>query len=151
MKNSILSKTLKGALILAFTFSATAVMAQVPTEAATMPAPEESVVDVINASPDHTILASLLVETRLDETLSQAGAFTVVAPTDAAFAELGDAFESLKDNPQQLQQIVLNHLFQGAATATEVEEAFGLEISATIDSPDNGVVHVTDEVILQRQ
>jgi uncharacterized surface protein with fasciclin (FAS1) repeats len=151
MKNSILSKTQKGALILAFTLSATAVMAQVPTEAATMPAPEESVVDVINASADHTVMAELLVETRLDETLSQAGAFTVVAPTDAAFAELGEAFESLKGNPQQLQQIVLNHLFQGAASATEVEEAFGLEISATIDSPDNGVVHVTDEVILQRQ
>lgn len=47
------------------------------------------VVDVVNQSDDHTIFASMLAETELDAVISEQGPFKVIAPTDAAFEELG--------------------------------------------------------------
>lgn len=116
-----------------------------------MPMPaEDTVVDAINASEDHKVLASLIKEVQLEEILMQPGSYTVVAPTDAAFEELGDALETVKQNPQQLQQVVLNHLFQGTASAEDIQENLGVNVIATDDTPSNGIIHVSDKVILQQ-
>src|SRR6056297_975343 len=106
-----------------------------------------NVVDVINESDDHTILSELLETTELDNVIAQQGPFTVVAPTDAAFEEMGSELEQVRQDPEQAQEIVIGHLFQGEVTAEEVEPALNIEITNGDISATNGLVHVTDTVI----
>jgi len=106
-----------------------------------------NVVDVINESDDHTILSELLETTELDNVIAQQGPFTVVAPTDAAFEEMGSELEQVRQDPEQAQEIVIGHLFQGEVTAEEAEPALNIEITNGDISATNGLVHVTDTVI----
>ena len=46
---------------------------------------QNTVVDIIVDSPDHTVLETAVATAGLVETLSGEGPFTVFAPTDAAF------------------------------------------------------------------
>jgi uncharacterized surface protein with fasciclin (FAS1) repeats len=107
-----------------------------------------NIVDVINASTDHTILAQLLAEAQLIETLNMEGPYTVLAPTDAAFYELGTALNEVRQDPQQLQAVLLQHLFQGEVPSEDVTEAIGIEIDNGDIEADNGVIHVIETVIL---
>ena len=108
---------------------------------------QDSVVDVISNSDEHTIFTELLVETQLSGVISEQGPFTVVAPTDAAFEALGDEFEQMRANPEVMQNVVIGHLFQGEVTAEEAEPFLGIEIKDGDIPASNGVVHTTDEVI----
>lgn len=108
-----------------------------------------NVVDVINASADHTILAQLIAEAQLVETLNMEGPYTVLAPTDDAFNELGAGLTQLRENPQELQSVLIQHLFQGEVSSDDVTEALGLEIKNGDIEADNGVIHVIDQVIIQ--
>lgn len=142
-------------IIIKSIFTTLAILLSVATlnslQAQDMPMPvEDNVVDAINASEDHKVLASLIKETQLEEVLMQPGSYTVVAPTDDAFMELGDALDAVRQDPQQLQQVVLNHLFQGTASAEDIQENLGVNVIATDDSPSNGVIHISDKVILQK-
>ncbi|TVR15700.1 MAG: fasciclin domain-containing protein [Balneolaceae bacterium] len=107
-----------------------------------------NIVDVINSSEDHTIFAELLAETELDNIIAQQGPFTVVAPTNEAFEALGADLDQLRENPDQLQNIVIGHLFQGEVEAAEVEPALGIAIEEGDISASNGLVHISDEVIM---
>lgn len=107
-----------------------------------------SIVDVINSSEDHTIFAELLTETELDNVISQQGPFTVVAPNNEAFEAMGADLDQLRANPDQLQNVVLGHLFQGEVEAAEVEPALGITIEEGDIQASNGLVHVTDQVIM---
>lgn len=145
MKKIIRKATITTLALLTGFFTVTTLSAQ------DMPMPaEDTVVDAIKASKDHKVLASLIQEVQLEEILMQPGNYTVVAPTDAAFEELGDALEAVKQNPQQLQQVVLNHLFQGTASAEDIQENLGVNVIATDDTPSNGIIHVSDKVILKQ-
>lgn len=108
-----------------------------------------NVVDIINASADHTILAQLLAEAQLVETLSMEGPYTVLAPTDDAFNKLGAGLTQLRENPQDLQSVLIQHLFQGEVKADDVTEAIGIEIENGDIEADNGLIHVIDQVIIQ--
>lgn len=110
-----------------------------------------TVVDVISESNDHTILAELLEETELNNVISQPGSFTVIAPTDAAFEELGSELDELRANPQQLQNVVIGHLFQGEVPASDVEPNLGVEVVEGDIPASNGLVHVTDEVVMSAE
>lgn len=107
---------------------------------------EGNVVDVVKESDDHTIFADLLEESQLDQRLNEEGPFTVMAPTDEAFEEHGDV-EELKENPEQVQQLVINHLFQGENSASELEPQIDAEIEEGDIEASNGVVHEVDQVI----
>lgn len=111
-------------------------------------AQNDTVVDIINSSDDHTILAGILAETELDQTISQPGPFTVMAPTDEAFEALGDQLTQLQQNPDQLQQVIIQHLFQGEVTAAEAAEALEVEVESGDIQASNGVVHSINEVLL---
>jgi len=124
------------ALVFTLIFAANTALAQ-----------DGTVVEVINSSEDHTIFAELLSETNLDEAISAEGPFTVVAPTDAAFEELGDEFDAIKEEPDQLQNIVIGHLFQGEITSADAEPALGVTITEGDIPASNGLVHITDQVI----
>lgn len=108
---------------------------------------QDSVVDVINASEDHTIFAELLTETQLDGVIAEQGPFTVVAPTDAAFEAMGGELEQIRSNPDALQNVVIGHLFQGEVSAEEAEPFLGIEIIDGDIPASNGLVHVINEVI----
>ncbi len=108
---------------------------------------QDSVVDVISDSDEHTIFTELLVETQLSGVISEQGPFTVVAPTDAAFEALGDEYEQMRANPEVMQNVVIGHLFQNEVSAEEAEQFLGIEIKDGDIPASNGVVHTTDEVI----
>lgn len=81
----------------------------------------QDIVDIALGDSDLTSLVAALVEANLVGALDTAGPFTVLAPTNAAFAELGDT--SL--DKQTLQDILLYHVIPGN---------FSAEIVVTLDS-----------------
>lgn len=111
----------------------------------------------------------------LADTLANGGPFTVFAPTDAAFAALGDATiaDLLKpENKQKLASILQLHVVSGKVMAADVVKlksaktiggtelpivvtdgkvsVGGVNVTATDVAAKNGVIHVIDAVILPR-
>jgi uncharacterized surface protein with fasciclin (FAS1) repeats len=107
----------------------------------------------------------------LTRTLSGKGPFTVLAPTDEAFAALpAGALEGLLKDKAKLKAVLLNHVVAGLAPSSEVVKLAsvrtlggaewpvnagdGLKIGgATVVKADviasNGVIHVIDRVLLK--
>jgi uncharacterized surface protein with fasciclin (FAS1) repeats len=82
--------------------------------------------------------------------LQQPGPYTVLAPTNEAFEELGeDKIKTLKENPQELQNVLVGHLFQGNVSSSDVEEAREVNVTKGDIEASNGVVHVIDEVMIE--
>nr|WP_141685358.1 fasciclin domain-containing protein [Pseudoalteromonas luteoviolacea] len=123
-------------------------------------------------------LVSLLSATGLDQTLSDPTIkFTVFAPTDAAFAALGqDTLDALAADTQKLSDILLYHVVSGQSIMSDAAGAVAssdnnMVMMANSDSAalsmvdsklfiddavirtanvnaDNGVIHVLDKVIM---
>jgi len=133
-------------------------------------APDSTIVDVVNNSPDHIVLAQALINAGFDLPLSGYGPFTLFAPTDAAFAALpSDVIEALADT-DVLAQILLYHVVGGNELSTDLSDdqniitLLGRGVKVTVNSDgvfinnakvtiadivtDNGVVHVIDAVLL---
>ncbi|WP_105265566.1 fasciclin domain-containing protein [Pseudoalteromonas sp. T1lg76] len=136
--------------------------------------PQTSVVDVAAASDDFETLVAALKATGLDATLSDMNAqFTVFAPTDDAFALLGeDTINALLEDPDTLSEILTYHVLDsrvesgaavsaaGSTVATVNGASIGLSLSgddllvntATVTQVDikasNGVIHVIDAVLM---
>lgn len=126
----------------------------------------------LEAEGNFTTLVEALQAAGLDDALSDAGPFTIFAPTDAAFAALpSGAVDQLLSNPTgQLTQILLFHVLPGKVMAEDVTDgmqattqqgkAVNFEVAngdikvngANVVVPDleatNGVVHAIDAVIL---
>lgn len=111
-------------------------------------AQDGSVVDVVTSSDDHTILAEMLEETELTNVISQPGPYTVIAPTDEAFEELGSELDEIRSNPERMQNVVIGHLFQGEVAAEESEPALEVSIEEGDIPASNGLVHIVDEVMM---
>jgi uncharacterized surface protein with fasciclin (FAS1) repeats len=131
-----------------------------------------TVVDIIVNSPDHTTLEAAVIAAELADDLSGTGPFTVFAPTDAAFAALpaGVIDALLADPTGDLASILLYHVVGGLALSTDLVDGqvittlLGQDITVTIDMngvminnanvivadiiADNGVVHVIDAVLV---
>lgn len=107
----------------------------------------ENVVDVVKSQEDNTKFAELLEETDMPKVLAQQGPFTVVVPSDEALESLDTDIEELKQDPQQVQNLVSGHLYQGNLPADDVESALGVNVVDGNQEASNGVVHVIDEVI----
>ena len=108
----------------------------------------QDVVEVVNESEDHAIFAELLEEAELKDLLKQEGPYTVLAPTDEAFEHVED-LETLKEDKEQLQTVLVEHLFQGEVAAADVEHARDVNITNGNLEASNGTVHVVDEVLLE--
>ena len=133
-----------------------------------------TIVDVAAKNGSFNTLVAAVKAAGLVETLSGKGPFTVLAPTDAAFAKLpaGTLEMLLKpENKKQLVDILTYHVVPGVAAysdavvkMTEVPTVLGSPIAvkvvggkvmlngATVVTADveatNGVIHVVDTVIL---
>ncbi|MBD1904618.1 fasciclin domain-containing protein [Funiculus sociatus GB2-A5] len=142
-----------------------------PKEGATT-SPNGNVVSVAAQNGSFKVLTAALKAAGLTDTLSQAGPFTVFAPTDAAFAALppGTVEELLKpENKALLTKILTYHVLPGKVTSTQLSsgsvatvEGSSVKVkkgtdgvmvnNAKVVQPDiqatNGVIHVIDKVIV---
>ena len=133
-----------------------------------------TVVDVAVKNGSFNTLVAAIKAAGLVETLSGKGPFTILAPTDAAFAKLpaGTLEMLLKpENKKQLVEILTFHVVPGVAAysdavvkMTEVPTVLGSPVAvkvvggkvmlngATVVAADveatNGVIHVIDAVLL---
>ena len=143
-----------------------------------LPTPPASIVDVAVSNGSFTTLVAALQATGLDTVLDDPeSTFTVFAPTDAAFALLGqDTIDALLADPDTLRDILLYHVVSGSEIlqdgaitvaqsgsnkvdmANERQSALTLAdstlyinksaVSLADVMADNGVIHVVDQVVL---
>jgi uncharacterized surface protein with fasciclin (FAS1) repeats len=133
---------------------------------------QPDVVKVAEGSTDHTTLVAAVKAAELVDVLSNAGPFTVFAPTNAAFAKLptGTVDGLLKpEKKSDLQNILQYHVFVSALKAEDLKDGQVLNMvngdNATITRKDgkiqingativasipasNGMIHVIDAVLL---
>lgn len=143
------------------------------------PAPTESdanIVDTAKANGEFNTLIKVLERTGLDSVLSdESGSFTVFAPTDSAFAAVGEKLiNTLLANPDVLSDILKQHVLpinadsvtamslNGKTVKTVLENELGVSINTETDSlmfggakiitkdivTTNGTIHVIDSVIV---
>lgn len=139
---------------------------------------EGTVVEVAVKDGRFTTLASALIDTGLDETLSGPGPFTVFAPTDDAFDLLPEGLVDGLD-PSVLTAVLAYHVVADELTAAEIiaaataaagpspgsaetaEPEFNVQVidgTVVLDGrvqvtttdifADNGVIHVIDAVLI---
>ena len=133
---------------------------------------QNTVVDIVVNSEDHTLLEAAVIEADLAATLSGPGPFTLFAPTDAAITALATtlgtdangilALPNLADilTYHVVADSVLSGDLMEGATATTIfgaDVTFSLMGGAMVNDAnigpadniaDNGVVHVIDAVLL---
>jgi len=135
---------------------------------------QKDVVKVAVGSPDHTTLVKAVQAAGLVDALSNAGPFTVFAPTNAAFDKLpaGTVEDLLKpENKDKLKAILEHHVMTSALTADFFQEGQSMgmvdgtnatfhvkgkdvyigeaKIVASIRA-SNGYVHVIDGVVVPK-
>lgn len=135
----------------------------------------KDVVKVAAGSKDHTTLVAAVKQAELVDALSNAGPFTVFAPTNAAFDQLpkGTVEDLMKpENKAKLQDILQYHVFVGNLSTTLMQDGQTLNqvnggnitlskngdkvvingkanVVASIPAA-NGVIHVIDAVLLPK-
>ncbi|WP_372768461.1 fasciclin domain-containing protein [Pseudoalteromonas sp.] len=138
--------------------------------------PTTNIVDTAISAGSFSTLVSALQTTNLDSVLAdESKTYTVFAPTDDAFALLGeDTINSLLNNPEVLSNILLQHVVLDEVNSIsaftlngkDVETASGSNVPVTINSESdslmfggakitsediyatNGIIHVIDAVIV---
>jgi uncharacterized surface protein with fasciclin (FAS1) repeats len=133
---------------------------------------QKDVVKVAVGSPDHTTLVTALKSAEYVDVLTNAGPFTVFAPTNAAFDKLpaGTVEGLLKpEKKNDLRNILEYHIFAGVLKAEMLEDGQtygqvsghnitigkkdgkltvnGANVIASIPA-SNGIIHVIDAVLL---
>ncbi|HLF46860.1 MAG TPA: fasciclin domain-containing protein [Chitinophagaceae bacterium] len=133
----------------------------------------KDVVKIASGSGDHTTLVAAIKQAELVNALSNAGPFTVFAPTNAAFDKLPkETLNNLmkNENREQLQDILQYHVFVGTLKTDMLEDGQTLNqvngdniiiskkdgkvminnsatVLASIPAA-NGIIHVIDAVLL---
>jgi uncharacterized surface protein with fasciclin (FAS1) repeats len=133
---------------------------------------QRNVVQVAVASPDHKTLVAALKAADYVDALSNAGPFTVFAPTDEAFGKLpkGTVETLVKPaNKLQLQDILEYHVYVGVIRESMIQNGMSLNqvngknVKITKEGGDtfvngakvlgvvtssNGIIYVIDQVLL---
>ncbi|MBK9337339.1 MAG: fasciclin domain-containing protein [Lewinellaceae bacterium] len=134
---------------------------------------QKNVVQIAVGSKDHTTLVAAVKAAALVDALSNAGPFTVFAPTDAAFAKIPkETLDNLMkpENKDALSNILEYHTFVGVVKVEQMRDGQKLNqvnlknitlsvkdgkvlvngtatILASVPA-SNGIVHVIDAVLL---
>lgn len=140
------------------------------------PAASGNAVDAVLADPQFSTLAAALTAADLVETLKGAGPFTIFAPTNDAFAKLGEArIARLLANKEQLTKYLTYHVLSGKVLSSDIvgqnirtapTVAGGnvnirvsngkviinsrAEVTQADIQVSNGVIHVIDTVLIPR-
>ena len=107
----------------------------------------ETVVDKMNSNEKLSDFTALVEASGFGQVLTQQGTYTVLAPTNKALENEGVDIEAAKENRDQAQQVVQNHLYQGEISSDEVESSMGVKVHDADESPANGVVYTVSEVV----
>jgi len=142
-----------------------------PVEPAKPAVPEKkNIVDTAIEAGNFKTLAKLLGDAGLVDTLKGAGPFTVLAPTDEAFAKLPKKdLEALGKDKKKLEAVLKFHVIGAKAMAEDVKKMKdattlnGKKVTITVKGSDvmvgkakvtkadieasNGVIHVIDTVL----
>ena len=146
--------------------------------AAPVYAADKDIVDTAVAAGSFKTLVAAVKAADLVETLKSEGPFTVLAPTDEAFAKLpaGTVANLLKpENKAKLVALLTYHVIPSKAMAADVVKLDGKEVKSVEGSPimvevegktvmvnnakviktdiacSNGVIHVIDTVIMPKK
>jgi uncharacterized surface protein with fasciclin (FAS1) repeats len=136
---------------------------------------QKNIVQTAINSPDHKTLVAALKAASYVDALSNAGPFTVFAPTDKGFAKLpeGTVEDLVKpENKDKLQNILEYHVYVGVIRESMVNGSMNLnqvngknvtlskegdkikvngnDILATVNT-SNGIIYVIDNVLLPPQ
>ncbi|HEX5002466.1 MAG TPA: fasciclin domain-containing protein [Bacteroidia bacterium] len=135
---------------------------------------QKNIVGVAVSSPDHTTLVAAVQAAELVDVLSNAGPFTVFAPTNSAFEALpAGTVESLlkPENKEKLQDILQYHVAVAVFKPEMLKDGQKLEMvnggyveirkegektmvnDATIIgtvAASNGIIHIIDKVLLPK-
>jgi uncharacterized surface protein with fasciclin (FAS1) repeats len=130
------------------------------------------ITDVVSATKGLKTLSEALIVSGLDDTLSEVGPFTLFAPTEDAFSEIGvDALVALAADSENLARTLQSHVVAGryllhdladidrlqSIAGTELFVSIGEDSEAYVEEArivrgdvhaENGVVHLIDLVIL---
>jgi uncharacterized surface protein with fasciclin (FAS1) repeats len=150
----------------------TAAMAAPAAAAAPAPAATKDIIETAAAAGTFNTLAAALTAAGLVETLKGAGPYTVLAPTDEAFAKIPKKdLDALLADKAALTKVLTYHVIAGnvpASQVTTLTEATSLEgskiaikvvdgkvmlngtstVTATDVAASNGVIHIIDTVIM---
>jgi len=145
--NSKLKIAAFGMMIISFSFSGN-MAAQTSTEKAVMVGgaamyPSKNIVENAMNSKDHTTLVAAVKAAGLVETLQGKGPFTILAPTDEAFAKLpkGTVENLVKpENKKMLTKILTYHVLAGKYSAKQiwatVKAGNGKAVMKTVEGED---------------
>ena len=135
----------------------------------TTAAPTKSILELVTDDGSFTTLLHLLDVAGLTATLEGTGPFTLIAPTDAAFAKMdATTLQRFTDNPEALKSLLEYHLIASRITPKDVSagsvvsvEGSPLTLLATSGLPSvnglsvdkgaratNGLILVLDSVLL---
>src|ERR1700690_701094 len=120
------SKLFTATAVLAVAFAGTALAADPMVGGAAMLSSKNIIENAVN-SKDHTTLVAAVKAAGLVETLQGAGPFTVLAPTNEAFAALpaGTVDTLLKpENKAKLVAVLTYHVVAGKMAAAALPKAF---------------------------
>lgn len=178
MKTKYISTLIIGALITAI--ACTKPVQEVPADdvalagqsAVADDVSQKNIVQTAVASPDHKTLVAALKAAEYVDALSNAGPFTVFAPTDEAFGKLpAGTVEDLTrpENKARLQDILEYHVYVGVIRESMVQESMtlnqvngknvsltkqngklkvnGANVLGTVNT-SNGLIYVVDSVLL---
>ena len=129
------------------------------------------IVDTAAGNADFETLVAAVQAADLVETLKGEGPFTVFAPTDDAFAALGETVDMLlmPENKDKLTAVLTYHVIPGKVMSSDLTDDMsaatvqggevtidlddGVKVNdATVTTPDieadNGVIHVIDTVLV---
>jgi uncharacterized surface protein with fasciclin (FAS1) repeats len=133
-----------------------------------------TIADVLNENDNYSVVLKTVEIAGLTDELAGPGAYTIFAPTDAAFDAVDeDARNALLDDPEALAAVLLSHVLLEAYSADQLP-ALGVATTAqgrlivfksrgdavvvnnaTVVEPDlvasNGIVHGIDKVLLPPQ
>ena len=132
----------------------------------------QSIAEIAAADGRFNTLVAALQATGLDEVVAGDGAFTVLAPTDDAFAALGnETIGALLEQPEVLSNILLYHVVAGTAADSSIVASLdtiemanggttrveltdggitinGAKVIIADIKASNGIIHVIDQVLL---
>jgi uncharacterized surface protein with fasciclin (FAS1) repeats len=134
-------------------------------------APSKNIVETAASSPKFDTLVELVGDAGLAGTLSGSRNYTVLAPTDAAFAKVpARTLNALADNRRMLRKVLLYHVVAGKLPARKVVKRDGAKTlegsrvrftvrgraafvnNARVIEPDiratNGIVHAINKVLI---
>lgn len=85
---------------------------------------QADLVEVLRQAGDFTVLVELIAGSDLADRLAEDGPFTLLAPTDEAFAALPPGLlDVYRENPQELDGLLRNHVLAGACTPDDLRAA----------------------------